>query len=147
MSRQSYINGFCKKAALNGVDPHALADIVVKNAQAGSASNIWSQVMQFLSKAKDAAKGAYGDLKGKYALLSPKEKALVNAAGGTLLGGAVGGLFGGKKGALAGSVLGGATGAATQVDWKSILKKIEGMNKKTKTENGGETSDVSNASV
>jgi outer membrane lipoprotein SlyB len=147
MSRQSYINGFCKRAASNGVDPHALAALVTKEAQAGSASNIWSQVMQFLSKAKDAAKGAYGDLKENYKFLDPKTKALVNTAGGTLLGGTVGGLFGGKKGALAGSVLGGATGAATQVDWKSILKKIEGMNKKTKTENSGAASDVSNASV
>ena len=49
MSRQSYINGFCKKAAANGVDSHALAVIATKEAQAG---NIWQNVMDVINKVK-----------------------------------------------------------------------------------------------
>lgn len=95
-------------------------------------SETWSKVMEFLDRAKASAGNAYNKLNAKYTNLTPKEKALINMAGGTLAGGTIGGLVGGKNGVLAGSVLGGGVGAASGVDWKDVINTIKSYNKASK---------------
>lgn len=112
MSDSTYITGFCKRASAAGVDPQELARFVLlKEAQDPGTSG---SVMDSLKKWLDEAKKWYGQQ-------DASTKALINAGGGALLGGAIGGIVGGGKGTAIGALLGGGAGAASQIDWTKIF--------------------------
>lgn len=96
MSKQSYINGFCKQAAARGVDPNALAEFVKR-------AGLWDDIKNTVSNAWEKVPSNYKGLVGGG----------VGTAGGALGGALLGKLFGfgAGKGALLGGGLGGIGGA------------------------------------
>ena len=139
MSKQSYINGFCKAAADNGLDPEALARFAVnKEAQAadpapaGGKSEIWGKVMEATSKVKDRAKGAGGNVAAWYGKQKQATKALVGAGLGSAVGTGLGAALAGKKGLRSGAILGALGGGVGAVDWKELSKSIGSLAEKAK---------------
>ena len=100
MSKQTYINGFCKAAGNAGVNSNSLANYALGLTKHAGASETWNKVLQALHKAKD-----------EYDKLSPTEQVLLSTGAGGLVGGGLGALANGKKGAGIGA-LGGALGGA-----------------------------------
>lgn len=103
MSKQSYINGFCKKAAECGVDPVKLAKYHEKKAFS------WADVKAKIDQGVGAARDAWHNVPDEY---KPLVGGLAGASAGGLLGAGVGGItgFGAGKGALTGAALGGFGG-------------------------------------
>lgn len=131
MSKQSYMNGFCKAAAANNVDPRALARFAVEKAAADAApvpkASLWDEVLSAIDAAKNKAQNTW---KG----LDPNTRELLKLTGGALggaaLGTGLGAVVGGKRGLGAGAVigaLGGGAAAGTQVDWNALAQHFGNM--------------------
>ena len=113
MSKQSYINGFCKAAAANGVDPKALAQFAVqKEAQDAGApaagagtgkSEVWAKVMEAINKAKAKTVDAAKSTAQWYGRQNQATKALIGAGLGSAVGTGLGAALAGKKGLSASS--------------------------------------------
>lgn len=142
------MEGFCKAAAANKVDPKALAQFAVQKvaqdapaagtsptagtADAGAAkAGVWQNVLAAIAKAKDAAKGAAKSTGEWYGKQNAATKALIGAGVGSTLGTGLGAALHGKKGLRSGSILGALAGAgASQVDWKALAEHFGQLSKK-----------------
>lgn len=106
MSKQSYVEGFCKAAEAHGVDPYALYELVVPMRKEAQSGGIW-----------DSVKGVIEQAKQKWNEIDPNYKPLVGSLVGGGLGAGAGALagklfgFGAGRGALAGLGIGGLGGA------------------------------------
>ena len=106
MSKQSYVEGFCKAAEAQGVDPYALYELVVPMRKEAQSGGIW-----------DSVKGVIEQAKQKWNEIDPNYKPLVGSLVGGGLGAGAGALagklfgFGAGRGALAGLGIGGLGGA------------------------------------
>lgn len=145
MSKQSYIDGFCKKAAENGVDPRALAMFAVQKeaqdaapapapAAAGGGSDVWAKVMEAINKAKAKTMEAAKSTAEWYGDQNQAVKALIGAGLGSAAGTGLGAALAGKKGLRAGAILGAVGGGAGAVDWKALAESFKRLQKK---DNGG----------
>lgn len=144
MSKQSYINGFCKAAAANGVDPKALAQFAVQKeaqdaapAAAAGGSGVWGKVMEAINSAKAKALKVtknvaqwYGDDRNQFA------KALIGAGLGSAAGTGLGAALAGKKGLRAGAILGAVGGGVGAVDWKALAESFSKLQKEEKKDGG-----------
>lgn len=137
MSKQSYINGFCKAAAANGVDPKALAQFaVLKEAQAAAPaagsgkSEVWGKVMEAINKAKAKTKDIAGKTVAWYGKQNQATKALIGAGLGSAVGTGLGAALAGKKGLRAGAILGAVGGGAGAVDWKALAESFSKLKEK-----------------
>ena len=128
MSRQSYINGFCKVAAENNVNPQALARYALEKK---------SQDVSF----KDKILAAVRDAKDKWNAADDSTKAIAKTLGGaglgSLLGLGAGSALAGKTGIRAGTVGGALLGAAAgayggKVNWEELAKKLGQMSRDAK---------------
>ena len=123
MSKQSYIRGFAKKAAERGIDPEALAKLVLsKSAQDAGADDwktkskeLWAKVMEKI----DAAKSWYNKEMPEAA------KDLLAAGVGAGVGTGIGAAVKGKKGLVPGAIIGGLGGGAlrrvSDEQWKAVM--------------------------
>ena len=106
MSKQSYVEGFCKAAEAHGVDPYALYELIVPMRKEAQSGGIW-----------DSVKGVIEQAKQKWNDIDPNYKPLVGSLVGGGLGAGAGALagklfgFGAGRGALAGLGIGGLGGA------------------------------------
>lgn len=106
MSKQSYVDGFCKAAAAQGVDPYALARIFAPMRKQAQAGGIWEGVKNVIDQVKQ-----------KWDEVDPSYKPLVGSLVGGGVGAGTGALagklfgFGAGRGALAGLGIGGLGGA------------------------------------
>ena len=139
MSKQSYIDGFCKKAADNGLDPRALAQFAVqKEAQdasataAGGGSDVWGKVMEAINKAKAKTIDAAKSTAKWYGKQNQAVKALIGAGLGSAAGTGLGAALAGKKGLRAGAILGAVGGGAGAVDWKALAESFKRLQKEDK---------------
>lgn len=128
MSKQSYVEGFCKAAEAQGVDPYALYELVVPMRKEAQSRGIWDSVMERINAAKE-----WYD-KPENANLRP----LVNAGIGAVGLGALNKLLGGSFGR--GAVLGGIGGASTGVDWKALSNAIGSKAKENAKSNDSKSS-------
>lgn len=113
MSKQTYVEGFCKAAAAKGIDPKALARYVLsKEAQDGE---------QTLAQ---RLKDALGDAKVWYDRQNEGVKGLIGAGTGALVGTGLGAALGGKGVIRTGSILGAIAGGASTVDWKKLSDEL-----------------------
>lgn len=128
MSRQSYMNGFCKVAAANNVNPQALARYALEKR---------SQDVSFKDKILAAAR----DAKDKWDAADDSTKAIAKTLGGaglgSLLGLGAGSALAGKAGIRAGTVGGALLGAAAgayggKVNWEELAKKLGQMSRDAK---------------
>ena len=146
MSKQSYINGFCKAAAANGVDPKALAQFAVqKEAQDAGApaagagtgkSEVWAKVMEAINKAKAKTVDAAKSTAQWYGRQDQATKALIGAGLGSAVGTGLGAALAGKKGLRAGAILGAVGGGAGAVDWKALAESFSKLQKEEKKDGG-----------
>ena len=146
MSKQSYINGFCKAAAANGVDPKALAQFAVqKEAQDAGApaagagtgkSEVWAKVMEAINKAKAKTVDAAKSTAQWYGRQDQATKALIGAGLGSAVGTGLGAALAGKKGLRAGAILGAVGGGAGAVDWKALSEAFSKLQKEEKKDGG-----------
>lgn len=146
MSKQSYINGFCKAAAANGVDPKALAQFAVqKEAQDAGApaagagtgkSEVWAKVMEAINKAKAKTVDAAKSTAQWYGKQNQATKALIGAGLGSAVGTGLGAALAGKKGLRAGAILGAVGGGAGAVDWKALAESFSKLQKEEKKDGG-----------
>lgn len=139
MSKQSYIDGFCKKAAENGVDPRALAQFAVQKeaqdaaaAAAGGGSDVWGKVMEAINKAKAKTIDAAKSTAQWYGKQNQAVKALIGAGLGSAAGTGLGAALSGKKGLRAGAILGAVGGGAAAVDWKALAESFKRLQKEDK---------------
>ena len=138
MSKQSYIDGFCKKAAENGVDPRALAQFAVQKeaqdaaAAAGGGSDVWGKVMEAINKAKAKTIDAAKSTAQWYGKQNQAVKALIGAGLGSAAGTGLGAALAGKKGLRAGAILGAVGGGAAAVDWKALAESFKRLQKEDK---------------
>ena len=139
MSKQSYIYGFCKKAAENGLDPRALAQFAVhKEAQdasaaaAGGDSDVWGKVMEAINKAKAKTIDAAKSTAQWYGKQNQAVKALIGAGLGSAAGTGLGAALAGKKGLRAGAILGAVGGGAGAVDWNALAESFKRLHKEDK---------------
>ena len=128
MSRQSYMNGFCKVAAANNVNPQALARYALEKK---------SQDVSF----KDKILAAVRDAKDKWDAADDSTKAIAKTLGGaglgSLLGLGAGSALAGKAGIRSGTVGGALLGAAAgayggKVNWEELAKKLGQMSRDAK---------------
>lgn len=156
MSKQSYIEGFCKKAAENGLDPKALAQFAVhKEAQdaaaaasgSGEKSEIWAKVMELLGKAKAKTIDAAKSTAQWYGNRNQAEKALIGAGLGSAVGTGLGAAIAGKKGLRAGAILGAVGGGVGAVDWKALSEAFGKMQNENKGGNVANTNPVASAAA
>lgn len=154
MSKQSYIDGFCKKAAENGVDPRALALFAVQKeaqdaapapAAAGSGSDVWAKVMEAINKAKAKTIDAAKSTAQWYGKQNQAVKALIGAGLGSAAGTGLGAALAGKKGLRAGAILGAVGGGAGAVDWNALAESFKMMQKEDK--GGGNVSKTDSAAA
>ena len=157
MSKQSYINGFCKAAAANGVDPKALAQFAVqKEAQdAGSPaagagtgkSEVWAKVMEAINKAKAKTVAAAKSTAQWYGKQNQATKALIGAGLGSAVGTGLGAALAGKKGLRTGAILGAVGGGAGAVDWKALAESFSKLQKEEKKDGGAAKPKVDSAAA
>lgn len=112
MSKESYMAGFCKKAAAHNIDPQKLAQFVAQQLdKQAAAGDVWGKVMQVIETAKQNAVNAWNRIDPELRPLAGGAiGAGVGAGGGALLGKLLG--IGAGKGALAGLGIGGISGSA-----------------------------------
>lgn len=138
MSKQSYIYGFCKKAAENGLDPIALAKFAVQKEAEGAApaggSDVWGKVMEAIDKAKAKTIDAAKSTAKWYGNQNQAVKALIGAGLGSAAGTGLGAALAGKKGLRSGAILGAVGGGAAAVDWKALADSLSNLQKE---DNGG----------
>lgn len=149
MSKESYMAGFCKKAAVHNIDPKALARFAVqKSAESSSEGRsagavakpgIWQNVIAAIEKAKASGKSAVGKAVEWHKNLSAPMKTLVNAGIGSAVGTGLGAAVAGKKGLRAGSILGAVGGAGSTVDWKALAEHLGKLSAQGKDEAGAAT--------
>lgn len=109
MSKESYMAGFCKKAAEYNVDPHKLAQFAAQKFEKEAAGDVWGKVKQFLETAKQNAGKARNSVDPKLRPLAGRAiGAGVGAGGGAILGKLLG--IGAGEGAIAGLGIGGISG-------------------------------------
>lgn len=157
MSKQSYINGFCKAAAANGVDPKALAQFAMqKEAQdAGSPaagagagkSEVWAKVMEAINKAKAKTVDAAKSTAQWYGKQNQATKALIGAGLGSAVGTGLGAALSGKKGLRTGAILGAVGGGAGAVDWKALAESFSKLQKEEKKDGGAAKPNVDPAAA
>lgn len=143
MSKQSYLNGFCKTAEANGVDPKALARFAIEKcsqdgaAAAGDKAGMWEAIKAWLESAKNKTidPKTWEWFTNRGSSVQSLIGAGAGAALGTGLGAAVSKKGKRKSGLTAGAILGAIAGAsAPHVDWKAIANSF-----KDKKPAGGET--------
>jgi len=106
MSKESYLNGFCKTSVAHGIDPYALAHISMQKKAQDAGGGIWKSVSDVID-----------NIKQKWEGIDPSYKPLVGSLVGGGVGAGTGALagkllgFGAGRGALAGLGLGGIGGA------------------------------------
>lgn len=134
MSKQSYVEGFCKAAEAQGVDPYALYELVVpmrKEAQ----SEKTAQANAHTGSALDSLNGWIGKAKSWWNNdLNQWQRDLFSLGSGALAGHAVNRLLGGDG--AGGLFAGGLTGlAASSFDWKGLANAL-GKKRETQTAKG-----------
>lgn len=97
MSKKTYIEGFCKKAASKGVDPVSLAGIVSR--------------MQKMAGFVEDVKNAIDNAAAHYAQLSDGTRMAISAAGAGAIGAGIGRHMSKKKNKTKGTILGALIGA------------------------------------
>ena len=111
MSKESYMAGFCKKAAEHNVDPRKLAQFAARQLKKEAAGDVWGTVRKFFETAKQNAGKVWDSIDPELRPLAGGAiGAGVGAGGGALLGKLLG--IGAGKGALAGLGIGGISGSA-----------------------------------
>ena len=112
MSKESYMAGFCKKAAANNIDPQKLAQFVAQQLdKQAAAGDVWGKVMQVIETAKQNAGKVWNSIDPKLRPLAGGAiGAGIGAGGGAILGKLLG--VGAGKGAIAGLGIGGISGSA-----------------------------------
>lgn len=130
MSKQSYVEGFCKAAEAQGVDPYALYELVVpmrKEAQSEKTAQAKAQTGSTLDSLNgwiDKAKSWWNND------LNQWQRDLLSLGGGALAGHTVNRLLGGEG--AGGLIAGGLTGlAASSFDWKGLS---DALSKKRETQ-------------
>jgi hypothetical protein len=131
MSKQTYMNGFCKVAAANNVNPQALARYALEK-NAGDGASVMDKILAY---ARDIATNA----KSKWDGAGEGTKAIIKLLGGASAGSAIGtgiaAAVNGKKdlrrGAVTGALLGTLAGGS-QVNWHNIYDKLDDLSKAAK---------------
>ena len=131
MSKRSYMNGFCKVAAANNVNPQALARYALEK-DAGDGASVMDKI---LASARDIATSA----KSKWDDADEGTKAAIKLLGGAGLGSALGtgaaaavaGKKALRKGAVGGALLGAIAGGS-QVDWRALYDQLDALSSAAK---------------
>ena len=111
MSKESYMAGFCKKAADHNVDPCKLAQFAARQLEKEAAGDVWGTVRKFLETANQNAGKVWNSIDPKLRPLAGGAIGSgIGAGGGAILGKLLG--IGAGKGALAGLGIGGISGSA-----------------------------------
>ena len=142
MSKESYMAGFCKKAAEHNVDPCKLAQFAARQLEKDAAGDVWGTVRKFLETAKQNAGKVWNSIDPKLRPLAGGAiGAGIGAGGGAILGKLLG--VGAGKGAIAGLGIGGISGSALGAkSWNDFVtaahkNEVDKLNEEHKYETDG----------